>query len=76
MQYGIVQGDCPSHQAPRRKIIARVPVSNNIAQLAGLVQEVHRLKTWGGGKDVGGSRKPVITIKLTSTQCIINLLSE
>jgi len=36
MQYGIVQGDPPSHHTPRRDIIAQVPVSNNIAQLAGL----------------------------------------
>jgi len=36
MQYGIVQGDSPSHHTPRRDIIAQVPVSNNMAQLAGL----------------------------------------
>jgi len=36
MQYGIVQGDSPSHHTPRCDIIAQLPVSNNIAQLPGL----------------------------------------
>jgi len=36
MQYGIVQGDSPSHHTPRRDIIAQSPLSNNIAQLPGL----------------------------------------
>jgi len=36
MQYGIVQGDYPSHHTPRRDIIAQSPFFNNIAQLPGL----------------------------------------